>query len=365
MGSRLGLRSSTFLSYFMRVLVGRSASRPDIVRVPCQTKGIPKSLSAGLMLLVAAGCEQEASVPPMPKDAVATVGKAVITEQDFLTQLSRRSRVGPGEPIRWEERQALLEEMIRFEVLHQKALAAGYDKLPEITSDFKRLVVAKYREDQLARLGGPSATAEEVLGYYRAHADRFGSPERVRAALIEIRVGRTAPFEKRAEIAAKAEAVLAEAVASPAEDGTFGLLAQRNSEDQVSRYRGGDIGWVTVGTTNGSWPPEVLSALFRLKQPGELAPVVETATAFYLVKLVERRPAEMRPLEEVRAGVEYLASREKKQQREECFYAGLRQEYEIRINHTLLKSMELPHRLGPPPPLPAGATARADQSTLK
>lgn len=304
-------------------------------------------------------------MPPMPEHAVATVGKAVITAEAFRNELSRRSRVGPGEPVQPEERQALLEEMIRFEVLHQKALAAGYDKLPEITSDLKRLIVAKYREDQLGRLGDARATAEEVMGYYRAHPERFGSPEKFRAALIEIRVARTAAAEKRRDIGAKAGALLAEAAARPAEDGTFGLLAQRNSEDQASRYRGGDIGWLTVGTTNGSWPPEVLRALFRLKQPGELAPVVETATAFYLVKLVERRPAEMHPLEEVRAGIEYLASREKKQQREECFYAGLRQEYEIRINHTLLKSMELPHRLGPPPPLPAGATARADQSTLK
>ena len=75
-GSRVQSPPSTFLSRFVRVLVGCPASRPDSVRFPCQRKGIPKTLSAGLVLLVAAGCEKEASVPPMPKDAVATVGKA-------------------------------------------------------------------------------------------------------------------------------------------------------------------------------------------------------------------------------------------------------------------------------------------------
>ena len=87
-------------------------------------------------------------------------------------------------------------------------------------------------------------------------------------------------------------------------------MAQNHSEDQASRYRGGDIGWLTVGDTNAPWDPAMLAAVSKLAQPGDLAPVVSTPEAFYLVKLVERQPASVRPLEAVKDGIAYLVEPE-------------------------------------------------------
>jgi hypothetical protein len=290
---------------------------------------------------------------------VALVGTQAITAEAFQAELVRRAQAAPGRFADPGEKQALLEEMIRFEVLHQKALAAGYDKDPQVAAALKRLMVARFQEDQAGKLAPAKPTAEEIAVFYRNNPQRFGTPERVRAALIEFKVARTATPEKRVETLRKAEAVLAEARTNAPADHTFGLLAQQHSEHQPSRYRGGDLGWLTVGVTNSEWPPAVLEAVFRLSQPGELGPVIETASACYLVRLSERQPAKMRPLAEVQDGIAYLVAREKEHQQQQEFYDRVKQGLSIRINQPVLDSMAAPAREIRPPGLPGGPAAQA------
>jgi len=223
-------------------------------------------------------------------------------------------------------------------------------------ASLKRTMVARYQEDQAARLGAPTVTAAEITGYYQLHLDHFGTPARVRAALIEIKVSRTATSEHRTRISQRAEAVLAEAKTNVFPDHTFGLLAQRHSEHQPSRYRGGDIGWLTVGDTNSGWAPALLGAIFKLSQPGEFSPVIETPGAFYVVKLIESQPAEVRPLEEVKAGIEYSLLREKAQQQQEQLYAAFRQGVPVWTNLALLESVPAPAPEPLPPRVPGATT---------
>jgi parvulin-like peptidyl-prolyl isomerase len=318
-----------------------------------------QAFTAGFWLLLAAGCGRETSGPPMPDNAVATVGEAVITKEAFLTQLSRRNRPGRGEPLPPDVTQSVLEEMIRFEVLHQKALEAGYDRRPEVLTEVKQLLVARYREDQFRQAAVTPLTPVELRAYYDAHPDRFGLPEQARAAVIELRVSRTASPQKRLELANRAQGILVEAAGQPVLDGTFGLLAQQHSEDQASRYRGGDTGWVTRGATNAAWPPAVINAVFQLHQPGEFAPVVETPLAFYLVKLVERRPAAVRPFDEVAEGVRWLATRERADQQAAALYRRLQEGLNIRVKESFLTSVVVGFPETQPPELPAAVSARS------
>lgn len=318
--------------------------------------GIARSALAIGIAVLAAGCRERESPPPpaFPTNAVAVVDGQAIPGETFQAELVRRAQAAPGNFNATAEKQAVLEELIRFEVLHQKALAAGYDQDPQITANLKRMIVAKFQQDQLAKAEVPPVTPDELAAFYQNNAARFGTPERVRAALIELKAPRTASAAKRAEIAARSEAVRAEAQTNAASDHTFGLVAQRHSEHQPSRYRGGDVGWLTVGATNTEWPPAVMAALDALAQPGDTSPVIETPTAFYLVRLVERQPATMRPLEEVKDGVAYLVARQKEQERQEALHAALRKGMNIRINQALLESITVPRPETRPPGVPGG-----------
>ena len=312
-------------------------------------------------VLLAAGCrEQKSATPPLPANAVAGVGGQIITLEQFQNEMARRAQAAQGRFAEAGEKQSLLDELIRFEVLQQKALAAGYDRDPQVVANLKRVMVARFQEDQLAKLGAPSATAEEIVEFYQKNRQRFGTPEKVRAAVIEIKVARTATAEQRAAASAHAESVLAEARTNAPLDGTFGLVAQRHSEHQSTRYRGGDIGWLAVGATNSEWPAAVTEALSRLSQPGEISPVIATPAGFYLVKLAERQAANVRPLEDVKEGVKYLVARQKEQQRQEELYAALKQGIGIRINQPLLDSLPVPVRETRPPDLPGGPIARVN-----
>ncbi len=170
--------------------------------------------------LLAGGCREQKPAK-LPPNAVALVGDQVITREALQNELTRRGRVAPDRYADPMARQFLLEELIQVEALHQKALAAGYDQNPEIVSSLKRMIVSKYQEDQLARLGSPKVTAEEIEEYYRRHPDRFGTPEKVRVAIIQIKVPRTALPDKRAEVAKRVDTIFAEAASSDRTDDTF------------------------------------------------------------------------------------------------------------------------------------------------
>jgi len=336
---------------------GASLNQPVRSRIPSLASALVVVGITGALWLFGCGrADRSYSVPP---NAVAVVEGQVITAEAFQAELARRAQTAPGRYADPKEKEALLGEMIRLEVLHQEALAAGYDKDPQIAASLKRMITAKYQEDQLAKLGQPKVSAEDIVDYYRSNPHRFGTPAKVRVALIELKVARTATADKRAEVARKAEAVLTEAKAAAVADGTFGLVAQNYSEDQASRYRGGDIGWLTVGDTNAPWDAVVLAAISRLTQPGDFAPVIETPTAFYLIKLVERQPANLRPLVEVKDGVKYLAMRRKEQQQQQALYNTLKQGLKIRTNQTLLESIRLPANERRSPAVPGTLSAEA------
>jgi peptidyl-prolyl cis-trans isomerase C len=298
--------------------------------------------------LFAAGCREQ-QAPQLPPNVIAQVGDQDLTRAAFELELQRRSRGAPDRYAAPQAKLALLEELIRAEALYQQARAAGYDQDPELIADFKRMLAAKYQEDQLARLAPPQVTAQDIAAYYQRHSDRFGTPEKVRVAMITLNVPRTATRAKRAEAAQRAETILAEATTAQIPDGTFGLLAQTHSDDQVTRYSGGDLGWLRVADPSTPYDPAIAAAIAKLTQPGEFAPVIETATAFYLVRLIERQPAKMRPLTEVQDGIAYRVGREKEQAQQEDFFARAKQGLPIRINHPLLDAIAVaPERTRPP-----------------
>lgn len=307
-----------------------------------------------------AGCRdpEPGATAAVPAGAVAVVGRQIITGERFQAELDRRARMASGRVLGAGDKRAVLEEMIRWEVLYERALEAGYDRDPQIVAGVKRMIAGKFQEDQRAKDGPAPATAGEIADFHRNNPQRFGTPERVRAALIQIEVARTAAPARRAEAAARAEAVLAAARTNASPGGGFGALAQRHSAHQASRYRGGDIGWLAAGEADSAWPSAVREAVFKLGQPGDLSPVIEAPGGFYVMKLLERQPARVRPLEEVRDGVAYWVARQKEQEWEEAMHASLKQGLDIRINGALLESLAVPTRELRPPGVPGGAAVR-------
>jgi hypothetical protein len=70
----------------------------------------------------------------------------------------------------------------------------------------------------------------------------------------------------------------------------FGQLAQQLSTDTSSKSNGGDLGWIGHGVLDKA----VEDAAFAL-QPGELSGVIQGASGFYVVQVLEKDPARAVP----------------------------------------------------------------------
>lgn len=121
---------------------------------------------------------------------------------------------------------------------------------------------------------------------YRAKPDRFKIGEQVSVRHILI-TGADAASR------AKAEKLLADLKAG----GDFAQLAKEHSADKSNSQNGGSLGFFT----RGKMVPEFESAAFALEKAGDLTGLVETKYGFHIIQLVDKKPAGIRPYEEVKA----------------------------------------------------------------
>jgi|SRR5579859_2060523 len=319
------------------------------------------ALAAFLFLVLAGtGCQKQAE---RAKDAspagVAQVGGETISEEAFKQLMQQRAGRDPGRYASAAAKEALLDEMIGQEAVYAKAKAAGFDQRPEIRESIRQLVVAKFREEEMGRSPAPPAISEqEIQQYFQEHQAKYATPAKAHGAMIFIRIPTSATPEKRAEFMARAQSILEEAKAA-GKMADFATVVQRNSEDQTTRYRGGDMGWMTRDTKAWGLESALVEALFSLEKPGDFAPLVTTEKGVYILKLLEARPAEVRPITEVRPEISYILARQKGEQREKDFYDAMKAGLDIRINRPLLESIQPPAPENTlPPSVPDNATAQ-------
>jgi len=128
--------------------------------------------------------------------------------------------------------------------------------------------------------------SDRIQAYYDENFSRWQLPERIRLRHVLIRrSGDEADARERAE-AARARIAAGEDMAS---------VALEVSEDEGSKALGGDLGLLPVSQV----APALRDAVAGLDDR-ELSPVVEGDLGFHVVRREAQRPAETRPLEEVR-----------------------------------------------------------------
>jgi peptidyl-prolyl cis-trans isomerase D len=144
---------------------------------------------------------------------------------------------------------------------------------------------------------------EEIRAFYNQHLDVYKVPNRVHVEHILFKsVGKT--DAEVAEIRKKAEEVLNKAK----HGGNFEDLAKQNSED-VTKDKGGDLGWIVEGQT----VPAFEHAAFSLPK-GSISDLVQTEYGFHIIKVLDRETAHTKSLDEVRLSILSTLSDEKVQQ---------------------------------------------------
>jgi len=297
------------------------------------------------------------ATPPARVDvntnAVAVVGGREITAEMLRAELGRQTRRAGSEPGA-EQKRAALEALIQNEALYAKARATGFDRTPEMEARLRNLVIAQFKEAHLPTTNA-TISDNEVQSYYQANKARYATPLSVRAAVIFLEAPAHATDEKQKQFRLHAESVLDEAKAATGAQ-EFADVVRRHSTDQASRYRGGDIGWLSRGRSGSD--TNIFAAVSILKKPGDFAPLIFTPRGVFIATLQERQEAGFKPLADVTESIRYQLARQKAQQAQIDFYASLKDSLEIQINQSLLESITLPVENNQPPRLPGTTTAQ-------
>lgn len=309
------------------------------------------TLMAATLVVGITGCRQE--VPPPKINVVAKVGGAIISLEQLQAEWDRRSKGGV-----MVDQKKLLAEMVGREAAYQKAVQSGFLEKPEIQQALRSVVVDKYLEIREKDLALPAAiTPELVRGYYDLHQKRFERPLAVNAAILQIESPRKATEERKATAVEMARAIRDKATHEAVGMAHFGNLAVAHSQDQATRYRGGELGWQTLEQARLRLPHAVAEQMFRITQAGTISEPIVTPEGIFLVKLIAQRPAQPRPFDEVRTQIEHELLKHRQTDRQYQLNEVVRQNIPIQINDEMLNQATTkitPRKDKTPPAMPKG-----------
>lgn len=211
-------------------------------------------------------------------------------------------------------------------------------------------------------------TPGEVADYLKEHPEEFTRPQVIRVRQLLLTVPPKASAAERRRIENQAQALLRQARMGA----DFAPLAQKFSQDEASKNKGGDLGEVK----RGKLPPEWDKVAFSLKK-GEVGLAV-TSQGFHLLKLEEIKESERLPEAEARdlASQRLLADKSRRLAQEaaqtargelnNASMAEVAKKHGVQVKETpLLTRVEPVPELGPQPNFNQAALALKPQETSK
>lgn len=215
---------------------------------------------------------------------------------------------------------AALEQLVRAELLRRVVLADakanGFDRDARAQAELERMreetVVRAWLESRARVPDGYPADAE-VRAAYEAAVRSTGAASEYRLAQIFVALADGAPAERLAAALLKAQDLQ-----SRIPGGDFAALARRESEHAESAARGGELDAVA----EANLVPEVRAAVVGLAV-GSVAGPVKSAQGLHWVKLLEKRPAPVPGLGDVREALVAALRRQKAAELQQAYLAGL------------------------------------------
>lgn len=177
----------------------------------------------------------------------------------------------------------------------------------------------------------------EYKGYQENGYDYYAKQVRVRHILLKTLddANQPLPDDKKAEVKAKAEEVLAKVKAG--ED--FEALVKEYSEDPGSKDKGGEY---TFGR-GSNFAPEFTEASFSM-EPGDVTELVETSFGYHIIKLeeiIEPTEEDIQALKDQEQKIKDSAIEQLKYQAFDAKYKEWEKDYTVEENEEVVKAIEV------------------------
>lgn len=270
---------------------------------------------------------------PEPGEVLATFTGGVITRADYEQVLNQRS---PSDRARFAKpggREALLESMIRYDLLALEAERRGYGERLEV-----KVAERKEAGDRMlmARLAvDPTSIARaEVEQAYAARKHEFGRPRMRRATQIKVATE------------AEATALIAQLARSDRE--RFARVAREKNLDVRARNQGGELGYFARdGKTESGRPtgvPErVVEEVFALRRVGDISrrPVAHDG-AFSVLMLTGEMPEIAKSFAELEPVLREQLAAQKEKRALDALLQELRTTHRVEVSPELVDAIVLP-----------------------
>jgi peptidyl-prolyl cis-trans isomerase SurA len=189
----------------------------------------------------------------------------------------------------------------------REALRAQGMSMASYRADLKRQLL-RYRVLNIAVGSRVNVSDEEVKAYYERHMKGSANVQ-VRASHIFIAIPDAADAATAADKQAQAKKILERA---KTED--FAKLAREVSDDAATRSEGGDLGYFG----RDMLPKPIEELVFAMK-PGEVRGPVRADRGFHVIKLVDRKVKDAKPLDDVKDDIR-MQLRQKDMERQTKIY---------------------------------------------
>ncbi len=240
--------------------------------------------------------------------ASQTRAPIVLTQADVEARVARE-QAATGKPVNPARRAALVEQMVRDEVLYREALALGLDRSDEIVR--RRLV--QMMELLLATSVPDAAPSDaELSAFLAAHRERFERPARV--ALTHVFVGRAAHPEDGEAVAGE----LLGRVRAGADPQGLGDPFPRGSAFPPR----------SAAELDGLFGPLFGERVIDLPA-GQWSGPIASSYGLHLVRIDQRVDASVPPLDEIRADVKGALEESRRERAARGAYAALEARYRI------------------------------------
>lgn len=193
------------------------------------------------------------------------------------------------------------------------ALRAQGMSMTAYRADLKRQLL-RFRVINIAVGSKVNISDEDVRAYYNRHYKVGGANVQVRASHIFL----TIPEGADAGVVGEKQALGRKLVERAASE-DFAKLARQYSDDAATRAEGGDLGYFGKDML----PKPIEELVFAMK-PGEVRGPVRADRGFHVIKLVDRKTTDAKPLAEVEDDIRMQLRQKEMEKQTKSYLADLR-----------------------------------------
>ncbi|MFP4473630.1 MAG: peptidyl-prolyl cis-trans isomerase [Candidatus Omnitrophota bacterium] len=266
-----------------------------------------------------AEAEEEADEGVLPADVLAQVGDWSITLQEFNQRLDMVEQAMPDfDPTDLQQKQTILDQMLEQQLLVQEAERQGLHKDENI-----QLAIAEFRNTILAQkllteeLEGVEVTEDDLRTFYEENKEMIIDPWEWHVAQIVV----------------DSQAQAKELVAQINQGADFSEIAKQHSKGKAAA-QGGDLGFIQ------EFPFDKMGQIIVALDTGEISNAFRGPDGYYIVKLLDKRGGEQKPLGDVKEDLKEAILPMKQQQQYLQYLSELQEKIAVDVQPELLEEQK-------------------------